>query len=203
MQLEATLPSGVKKSFSDGNIRLFSRLPHPPTQDFVLQTDWLPSNNSRTSHFHFPNLTFTFLCRSGSHDTEPGLETIQVLILVYQFFFLFFSSSSFQNLSVAFQRFWNIWRLDLFPHPNTFSGGAQWRGYKAWKDLRVQKESSDPCQTCTVIVTTITIAIIRLVKKRHVCLYWIYHRKISSSQSTNLHCLFQLLILYQSYNLSK
>ena len=25
-QLEATLPSGVKKSFSDGNIRLFSRL---------------------------------------------------------------------------------------------------------------------------------------------------------------------------------
>jgi len=38
-KLEATLPSGVKKSFSDGNIRLFSR--------------------------------------SGSHDTEPGLETIQ------------------------------------------------------------------------------------------------------------------------------
>jgi len=38
-KLEATLPSGVKKSFSDGNIRLFSR--------------------------------------SGSHDTESGLETIQ------------------------------------------------------------------------------------------------------------------------------
>jgi len=38
-KLEATLPSGVKKSFSDGNIRLFSR--------------------------------------AGSHDTEPGLETIQ------------------------------------------------------------------------------------------------------------------------------
>ena len=29
-QLEATLPSGVKKSFSDGNIRLFSRLPFIP-----------------------------------------------------------------------------------------------------------------------------------------------------------------------------
>ena len=100
MQLEATLPSGVKKSFSDGNIRLFSRFPQPPTQYFVLQIDWLPSNNFRTSHFHFRNLTFTFLCRSGSHDTEPGLETIQV-ILVYRFF----SSSSFQNLSVAFQRF--------------------------------------------------------------------------------------------------
>ena len=165
MQLEATLPSGVKKSFSDGNIRLFSRLPQPPTQYFVLQTNWLPSNNFRTSHFHFRNLTFTFLCRSGSHDTEPGLETIQV-ILVYQFF----SSSSFQNLSVAFQRFWNIWRLDLFPHWKTFSGGAEWRGYKAWKDLRVQKESSDPCQTCTVIVAIITIAIIRLVKKRHLSL---------------------------------
>ena len=159
MQLEATLPSGVKKSFSDGNIRLFSRLSQQPTQCFVLQIDWLPSNNFRTSHFHFRNLTFTFLCRSGSHDTEPGLETIQV-ILVYQFF----SSSSFQNLSVAFQRFWNIWRLDLFPHWKTFSGGAEWRGYKAWKDLRVQKESSDPCQTCTVIVAIITIAIIRLVK---------------------------------------
>ena len=103
MQLEATLPSGVKKSFSDGNIRLFSRLPQQPTQYFVLQIDWLPSNNFRTSHFHFRNLTFTFLCRSGSHDTEPGLETIQV-ILVYQFFLFFFffklskSVSSFSTL---------------------------------------------------------------------------------------------------------